>query len=79
MKDWLLGMAKSRKNWLVAIGFLVAFLNQKWGWNLDAGQLAVVLIPLAATILGIAIEDHGEKANPNYVEIVKLREGKKAG
>lgn len=38
--------------WVAILAPCLALANQKWGMTLDAGQLAGILIPFAAYIIG---------------------------
>jgi len=51
----------SRKFWLMVLGILVPVLNAKLNLQMDSVALAGALAVIFANILGIAIEDAGEK------------------
>jgi len=59
----------SRKFWLMVLGILVPVLNAKLNLQMDSVALAGALAVIFANILGIAIEDAGEKSAGGLLQI----------
>lgn len=48
---------RSKKWWAAFIAAAIPVLNQFFGWNLNAEELAAVVLPLIAYVLGEAWAD----------------------
>ncbi len=57
----ILSLLKSRKVALAIVGALVVVLNKKLGLDLGTVEVAAIILPIVAAILGIAFEDAAKK------------------